>query len=454
MRKEILSLTGGTRRTLILLAALLVGMALLFGLGTRTAQTQTASPTQTTYKVQDLGTLGGTDSVAWDINDSGQVVGKAATSSSSGHAFLYDKDQNNGQMQDLGHLGGAYSYALGINDSGQVVGSSRLSSGGYGAFLYTNGQMQDLGSLGGTHSSANGINNSGQVVGESSTASSGPRAFLYDKDQNNGQMQDLGSLEGTDRSTASDINNFGQVVGHSTISNNTHHAFLYSNGQMQGLGTLGGTHSVALGINNSGQVAGWASTTSSGPRAFLKEDGQPMQSLGTLGGDRSSARDINDSGQVVGYSTTSSGSDHAFLYSNGQMTDLNTLIPANSGWTLERATAINSAGQIAAIGYKDGVGTRALLLTPSETTVPELLVKLKDQVTSLGLSAGVNTSLQAKLNDALAAANAGDTATACTALSDFISEVQALSGKRGGIRPADAQNLIASANEIKAVLGC
>ncbi len=52
-------------------------------------------------------------------------------------------------MTDLGTLGGSDSYAYGINDSGQIVGGSYTSSGDYHAFLYANGAMADLGTLGG-----------------------------------------------------------------------------------------------------------------------------------------------------------------------------------------------------------------------------------------------------------------------------------------------------------------
>jgi len=90
-----------------------------------------------------LGTLGGSTSVAYGINDSGQVVGSAFTSTSSQHAFLY----SNGTMNDLGTLGGSSSYAWSVNDSGQVAGVLSTSSGYFHAFLYSNGTMEDLGTL-------------------------------------------------------------------------------------------------------------------------------------------------------------------------------------------------------------------------------------------------------------------------------------------------------------------
>ena len=85
-----------------------------------------------------------------------------------------------------------------------------------------------------------------------------------------------------------------------------------------------------------------------------------MTDLGTLGGTTSYATAINDRGQVVGSAETTPGSyiQHGFLYSNGAMTDLNSLVPADSlrGIAITDARAINEWGQIAAIGY-DSAGT-------------------------------------------------------------------------------------------------
>jgi probable HAF family extracellular repeat protein len=86
----------------------------------------------------DLGTFGGTDSEALGINNSGQVVGEAETSSGAEHAFLYN---GSGSIQDLndliGSTGWTLSDAAGINDSGQIVGTGTNPSGAQQAFLLT-----------------------------------------------------------------------------------------------------------------------------------------------------------------------------------------------------------------------------------------------------------------------------------------------------------------------------
>ena len=127
--------------------------------------------------VQDLGTLGGTRSEAYALNELGQVVGYSTTAYGVLHAFLWTPGVG---MQDLGALaGGLGSVARGINDRGEVVGQRTLPyptttrNPETHAFLWTPaGGMQDIGALGGelTSSVAYDINNAGQVVGRSYSA--------------------------------------------------------------------------------------------------------------------------------------------------------------------------------------------------------------------------------------------------------------------------------------------
>jgi probable HAF family extracellular repeat protein len=322
--------------------------------------------------ITDLGTLGGNYSQAFGINASGQVVGYSVTAGSSTagasqDAFLY----SGGTMTDLGTLpGGSESIAYGINASGQIVGDSITASTGYWhAFLYSDGTMTDLGPGG-----ANAINDSGQAVG--GLGSDLLFAFSYW----NGITTDIGVFfTGTyaDASEAEGINASGQVMGFLQFTPYATHAFLYSGGHMTDLGTLGESNSVAKGINAGGQVVGYAYTAGQAELAFLYSDGT-MTDLGP-----GAAYGINDSGQIVG----GESNGDAFLYSNGSMIDLNSLLPAGSGWQLEDATAINDSGQIVGYGTIGGQ-THAFLMDTSQaanTPEPGSLALLGAGLVAIGL---------------------------------------------------------------------
>jgi probable HAF family extracellular repeat protein len=399
-------------RTLVVVTVVLVAVAVaLFGVGLRTADTQS---TPSYYKVEDLGTLGGSRSYASAINDSGQVVGYSnLAGDQNNRAFLY-KD---GKMTDLGTLGGTSSEAKGINISGQVVGWSDNSSGERRAFLYDSANgMKDLNDSipadsGWSIYEAAGINTDGQIAASSwgntqpdpnivcdywywSGPGAGAALVLSPTTTGNYEVQDLGHLGGY-YSRATSINNSGKVVGFSYADPcGGEQPFFYDESadpQMQGL-----SMHEASGLNNSGKVVGYTwhfdeydmdCTNYDCHRAVIYDSAtKQKQVLGTLGTGAtygtigSEAYGINDSGKVVGLSgigdgfhhwVSGSGPAYGFLYdSTNGMKDLNSLIPPDSGWTISSATAINNYGQIAANGYREGGGQHALLLSPTSSDTP------------------------------------------------------------------------------------
>ena len=327
------------------------------------------------YTVTDLGTLGGTSSVGCGINSRGQVVGFSSIATGQLHAFLWHR----GVMTDLGTLpGDFFSLARDINKHAQVVGHSDVTgSPPLNAVLWERGEVIPLGTLGGSAGFAVRINERGQIVGGARTPNGELHAFLWD----NGAMSDLGTLPGETFSIAKAINKHGQVAGNSAPRQPTPPAFfgecpanpvppqpqravLWENGEITDLGTLGGIMSLALGINDHGDVVGSSTVASGEEHAFLLRHGT-MTDLGTLGGTYSVANQINNRRQVVGLSRIATGELHAFLWEDGVMTDLNDLIPADSGFVLAEATAVNRNGQIVGVGTIDGQ-THGLLLRPND----------------------------------------------------------------------------------------
>lgn len=287
--------------------------------------------------IRDLGTLGGNNSLAWPVNDRGTVAGDSVTSTNdplrenfcnfiidgkaeftkhtcSGYVLLRDV------MTALPTLGGNNSQVFGMNNSGQVVGTAETSTqdptctapqvldfeavvwGPHGK------QIQQLPPLAGDPVGvAVAINDSGEVVGGSGICAPispaiGAHALLW----RHRKPQNLGGFGGKMGNVAWDINNRGHIVGFSDLSGDTvTHAFFWKSGKMTDLGTLpSDVFSFAFGINERDQVVGESCDASFNCRAFIWQDGV-MTDLNALIGPSPTlylmlAESINSRGEITG----------------------------------------------------------------------------------------------------------------------------------------------------------
>jgi probable HAF family extracellular repeat protein len=362
---------------------------------------------QTSYKITDLGTNNSKDnfSMAMGLNNQGWAENMDGfvnppennlfTTVSRGRAVI----NIDGLNIDLGTLGkpdgNSWINWGGINDRGEAVGMSETADldpngediCGFGThltcvpFLWRAGHMSALPTVGGNNGQASAINNRGEVVGFSETANSDPTCppaptispVLWKK----GKAQPL-PLVGTDPDGfANGINDQGQAVGYSGNCIAATHAVMWKNNTAFVLQDLGGTRSnVAYVINNRGQIAG--KVRSADDTHYVAALWQPDGTLTIhepLPGDLDAfATGINNLGQVVGNDFDSNFNwSHGFIWQNGVMTDLNTLISADSNLSVISASNINERGQISGmatvVNGPDAGNIHAYLATPVDGSI-------------------------------------------------------------------------------------
>jgi probable HAF family extracellular repeat protein len=316
------------------------------------------------YAVVDLGTLGGAESRAFAINESGQIVGWSTSADGRRHAFLWTADTG---IVAIGERDGdVESAAFAINDAGLIAGDAAKIPGATVAVAWTPDGIVDLGRVGDCHCPeylvAYGVNADGVVVGESMRIHVGNVAFAWQQ----GVLTPLFSTMTGANSGAFGVNDAGQIVGYAG-SYPVQPAF-WSGGMLMLLGTLGGSSGMARAINAWGGIVGEAGVDPAfvnRSHAFFWQPGTGMADLGTLGGVTSVATAINGT-FIVGQSDMEAGPPHGFIYDlngSGAPVDLNDLIATNGEWTIAMASGINGAGAI--VGWatsSEGVVHGVLLL--------------------------------------------------------------------------------------------
>jgi probable HAF family extracellular repeat protein len=437
------------------------------------------------YQVLDIGTLGGNETRAVDINDVGEVTGTSDTATGWRHAFIY-KD---GEMVDLGTLrtdGGGDSSGAAINNKGDVAGEAATGDGAYHAVRYSNGTVADIGTLGGPFSRGYAINEAGQVTGIAYLPEvSLYHAFLY---SDVGGLQDLGAL-GDSYSTGDSINDAGDVAGIYQHQFDTHayiyrrgalidlvpgvssflrssrvtlnsaghvtgtfragattRSFLYRDGAIVDLGSLGGGSTFASALNDADQITGDSTVTPEGGSHAFRWSADTMEDLGTLGGDFSNGVAINAAGVVTGQSVTADRAYHPFVYTNGAMIDLGLPARGVQGF----GNAINAVGQVTGT-YQVPSGDRfqpfymrGFVATP----IKLLFSKLEDRARAAGLGAIVRITVGV----AAWYYSRSDARSTCAALTAVEIETTWLSRHRPQL--SGLTRFIADTRALKSTLNC
>lgn len=330
------------------------------------------------YQLIDLGL----DVSPKDINNLGTIVGSRNTGTYTTTAFRYTSSAGIKNLPEG-------TIANAINNNDQIIGNTAT-----GAFLY-DGKLIYIGD----DYTGQGINEYGQLSGGKAGTNpyrASPRPInpaIYDSATGQWRVYDVakvyprGTVQGVhaDLYPLADINDSGFVVGtrRKLGISNSNFSFLMTP-EFNAVTVLpipyGGA---ATAINNQNMVVGSTGSNSATwefSHAYLYDYSTGhLKDLGTLnGGLTSSAVDINELNQVVGTSWLSPVLSslyepekyHAFIWKNGLMTDLNSLIPIDSGWILTAASAINDKGDIVGTGLLGGQVHGFLLTTNQSSPVP------------------------------------------------------------------------------------
>jgi hypothetical protein len=339
------------------------------------------------YSIVDIGSLGGASggSTALAINANGDVAGWSTLSSAPAglngnpgnvptHAILF----KGGALTDLGARSDGSTVANAINSSDVAVGYrlTPLENGAAEehALKFSGGTVTDLTPAGSLSAGAFGINDGGTIVGYYVI----PQVFYAVQFNGAGSVTPLSTIQG---GVANGVSSGGTAVGGVLSPSGNDEAVTFSGGTATVLGSEPQSkESEAHGISaNGGYAVGWFRDAGTGQLRGIEYTLDPSSPSATDLGLADAGRDdealaVNDAGQAVGWGITPSDQQVALMFNPGQApTDLNTLLPAGSGWTLQGATGINNSGQIVGYGRHNGI-PRGFVMTPVLPTPPIQLV--------------------------------------------------------------------------------
>lgn len=323
-----------------------------------------AAPAAAGWTIVDLGTLGGQETIAADINEAGDIVGTSTLANGSRRAFLY----RSGRMTDLGTLAGDDgSSAVAINNLGQVAGSSGLSASGVSRiFTYDDGRMSEAALPFGAAHRVRDINDAGDVLvnyyhtSHGGCTSPNPGCnYIFRK---NARHLDLQGQIATGR----EISNAGVVLAHAgnsrepTVLYNIHDGSRITIGAIPG-GPVHPYHMAPDDMNDTGEVVGHSGYG----RPFIYKNGTVADINTVIDGAIASLSGMNDRGDIAGTLRTDTGSTVFLAANGGKAVDLNSLAAVRqANWTLESVTRLNNARQMIGQGIDAQGRRRAFLLTP------------------------------------------------------------------------------------------
>jgi hypothetical protein len=209
--------------------------------------------------------------------------------------------------------------------------------------------------------------------------------LLYDRPTNavtvspGGTVSDLALPDGADRAAPFAVNESGTVVGNvedfGEYDEQTGEsvgayadAIMWQDGVPEVIAHVASDSSAyAFDIDEAGNVLIGVNSR----HAYIRAPSGETKPVRDLGGTFIEVSRMNDHGQVVGRTDLPNGTQTAFLYdaTTDSTVDLQSLLPAGSGWRLHSAKDINNHGEIVGYGF-EGNQLSAFKMTPPSPPAP------------------------------------------------------------------------------------
>ncbi len=340
------------------------------------AATSSTVPAARQSEFIDLGSLGGSVTYAFGINDRSEVVGRSMTAAGEWQAFVWLPEPAYGLAAGMNAVDAPDSPFVdlqAINSFGEAAGYLRPNhTAATSGLLLSQDSVEVVPPLAGYSCILRDINDDGVSVGSTST-SRGLRALLYSA----GIYTLLPNAGPYHDSVGTSINRPGDMAGYYYIPFQHTEGFVrWADGRIERMGFLPGFEfsSVVNDINDHGLAAGSSAALAGGQQPmtdmpsraclWLPEEAhglpQGMHDLGTLpNSDQSYGLAINNDGTVVCNVRFPSGELGCFTWWRGVATDLRPRLPVD--WRDVQCLDINDGGDI--IGYAAvAEETRAFIL--------------------------------------------------------------------------------------------
>ena len=342
-----------------------------------------------TWRLVDLGSLGGSHSCANAINNKGDIVGVSTLKDSQvSHAVLWSK----GDLVELGTLDGfASADAIGISDAGLIVGEAWIPKGAMDKKRAIAWNAKKAATLAIARAETPGgaaydVNDAGLAVG---------RAFINDPGTRSGAratMLEKGTVTlvpvfdlpdnggSVTPELATSVNRAGTVAGAARAmidGKPLRRPFIYSKGVgSDPLYAFDHVNPAWINdLNEAGDLIVQRVVRKPGEpdgkglwQSLLVKDGKVTEIAPLEGCVNSEMRAINKKGEAVGYSWNATGGTIPTIYVDGVAIDPNKALTAPSEWKIVLLTDLNDAGQIVGVARK-GEDTHAILLEPANGDV-------------------------------------------------------------------------------------